>query len=81
LSVYVDAARRGRGIASRLMAALEAHARANDVHVLVGGLEAENTASLALHIKHGFEQVGHLKQVGRKFDRWLDLILMQKVLE
>ncbi|MFN3227278.1 MAG: GNAT family N-acetyltransferase [Hyphomicrobiales bacterium] len=81
LSVYVDAAQRGRGIASRLMEALETHARKQGVHVLIGGLEASNAASLALHAKHGYEQVGHLKQVGRKFDRWLDLVLMQKVLE
>lgn len=81
LSVYVGAQQRGKGIASRLMEALEEHARAHGVHVLVGGLEAENTASLALHAKHGFTQAGHLKQVGRKFDRWLDLVLMQKVLD
>jgi L-amino acid N-acyltransferase len=81
VSVYVDAAHRGHGIASRLMEALETHARDKGVHVLVGGLEASNAASLALHIRHGYEQVGHLKQVGRKFDRWLDLVLMQKALE
>ncbi|MFN3171022.1 MAG: GNAT family N-acetyltransferase [Hyphomicrobiales bacterium] len=81
LSVYVAARHRSKGIASKLMTALEEHARAHDVHVLIGGLEAENTASLALHIKHGFTQAGHLRHVGRKFDRWLDLVLMQKVLE
>jgi len=81
LSVYVAAQQRGKGIASRLMEALEGHARAHGVHVLIGGLEAENTASLALHEKQGFTQAGHLKQVGRKFDRWLDLVLMQKVLD
>lgn len=80
LSVYVDAAHRGQGIASQLLGALEAHARADNVHVLVGGIEAENTASLALHTKHGFSQSAHLPQVGRKFDRWLDLVLMTKVL-
>lgn len=81
LSVYVAAQQRGKGIASTLMVALEEHARAHDVHVLIGGLEAENTASLSLHIKHGFTQAGHLRHVGRKFDRWLDLVLMQKVLD
>lgn len=80
LSVYVDSAHRGQGIASALMQALEDHARAHDVHVLVGGIEASNTASIALHEKHGFIQTGRLPQVGRKFDRWLDLVLMQKVL-
>lgn len=81
LSVYVDAAHRGHGIASLLMQALEDHARAHDVHVLVGGIEAGNTASIALHKKHGFSETGRLPQVGRKFDRWLDLVLMQKVLD
>lgn len=81
LSVYVDVAHRGHGIASQLMQALEAHACADDVHVLVGGIEAGNEASIALHKKHGFKQTAHLEQVGRKFDRWLDLVLMQKVLD
>ncbi|MEQ8656433.1 MAG: N-acetyltransferase family protein [Hyphomicrobiales bacterium] len=81
LSVYVAAEQRGKGIASTLMDALEEHARAHEVHVLIGGLEAENTASLALHAKHGFTRAGHLRHVGRKFDRWLDLVLMQKVLD
>lgn len=80
LSVYVAASARGQGIASQLMQALEDHARTHDVHVLVGGIEAGNEASIALHEKHGFEQAAYLKQVGRKFDRWLDLVLMQKVL-
>ena len=82
VSIYVDEAYRRRGLAGALLSALETHARASGkVHVLIGGIEAGNAASLALHTKHGFEQVGHLKQVGRKFDRWLDLVLMQKVLD
>lgn len=81
LSVYVSDAHRGKGIASRLMQALEAHARTDNVHVLVGGIEAGNEASIALHEKHGFSEAGRLTQVGRKFDRWLDLVLMQKVLD
>lgn len=81
LSIYVAATERGNGIATKLMQALEQHARDNAVHVLVGGIEATNTASIALHEKHGFRKVAHLEQVGRKFDRWLDLVLMQKVLD
>lgn len=81
LSVYVAASQRGKGIASRLMQALEDHARTHDVHVLIGGIEAGNRASIALHEKHGFIKTGRLPQVGRKFDRWLDLLLMQKVLD
>lgn len=81
LSVYVAASQRGKGIASQLMQALEDDARTQDVHVLIGGIEAGNTASIALHEKHGFIETGRLPQVGRKFDRWLDLVLMQKVLD
>ncbi|MFK7791129.1 MAG: N-acetyltransferase family protein, partial [Devosiaceae bacterium] len=44
-------------------------------------IEASNAASIALHRKHGFVQSAHLPQVGRKFDRWLDLVLMTKVLD
>lgn len=81
LSVYVSDGHRGKGIASRLMQALEAYARTDNVHVLIGGIEAGNEASIALHEKHGFSQTGRLPQVGRKFDRWLDLVLMQKMLD
>ncbi len=81
LSVYVDGAHRGRGVASKLIEALEREARASDVHVLVGGIEADNAASHALHLKHGYTQVARMPQVGRKFDRWLDLVLMQKILD
>lgn len=81
LSIYVDTAHRGKGVASRLMEALEAQARQDGVHVLVGGLEAGNAASLALHVKHGYTEVARMPQVGRKFERWLDLVLVQKVLD
>ena len=40
--------------------------------------DAENAVSIRLHEKHGFEKTGHLRQVGRKFDRWLDLVFMQR---
>ncbi|MEM6712047.1 MAG: N-acetyltransferase family protein [Pseudomonadota bacterium] len=80
LSIYVDERFRRRGLATRLLKALETHARANHVHVLVGGIEAKNSASIDLHLKHGFSETARMKEVGRKFDRWLDLILMQKIL-
>lgn len=81
LSVYVSKSHRGNGIASALLQALEDYARAHDVHVLIGGIEAGNQASIALHAKHGFKQAAYLEQVGRKFERWLDLVLMQKILD
>ncbi len=80
LSVYVAAHARGKGAGDQLMQALLDHARGNHIHVLLGAIEAQNTASLRLHEKHGFTQTGLLPQVGRKFDRWLDLVLMQRIL-
>ncbi len=79
-SVYVDANRRGQGAGRRLMEALVARAEAMGLHVMVGGIEAGNAASIALHERLGFERVGLMPEVGRKFGRWLDLLFMQRIL-
>jgi L-amino acid N-acyltransferase len=49
-------------------------------HVMIGGIDAANSASIRLHEKLGFQQVAHFREVGRKFGRWLDLIFMQRTL-
>jgi L-amino acid N-acyltransferase len=79
-SIYVDATFRRRGIGRRLLTALIDHATEADMHVMMGVISADNTISIALHEEFGFEIVGRLPEVGRKFDRWLDLVLMQKML-
>jgi L-amino acid N-acyltransferase len=60
---------------------LIARARAMRKHVMVGGIEAANEPSLRLHVRLGFTRAGQLRAVGRKFDRWLDLVFMQLMLE
>jgi phosphinothricin acetyltransferase len=80
-SVYVDRAARRGGIGRALVEALIGHARAMDKHVMVAGIEAANEPSLKLHARLGFAEVGHLKSVGRKFGRWLDLVFMQLMLQ
>lgn len=76
-SVYVDKAFHRRGIASALLAELIARARTAGIHAMIAGIESGNTTSIALHDKFGFVTVGQLPEVGVKFDRWLDLTLMQ----
>ncbi|MFJ7287754.1 GNAT family N-acetyltransferase [Curtobacterium sp. NPDC098951] len=76
-SVYVVEAFRGRGVATVLMGALVDRARADGHHVMMAGICSSNTGSIALHERLGFATVGVLPEVGRKFDRWLDLTLMR----
>ena len=77
-SVHVRADRRGQGIGSQLVEALIPRARALGKHVMVGGIDADNAASIRMHERLGFERTAHLKEVGWKFGRWLDLVFMQR---
>jgi phosphinothricin acetyltransferase len=79
-SVYVDAAARGKGVGRVLLSALIDHATATGKHVMVAGIDASNAVSIRLHETLGFTSAGTLTQVGRKFDRWLDLLFMQRML-
>ncbi|QCO00454.1 N-acetyltransferase family protein (plasmid) [Azospirillum argentinense] len=78
-SIYVHPDAQGRGVGRALLAALVERAEAQGKHAMVAGIEAGNTASIALHRRAGFEEAGQLRQVGRKFGRWLDLLFMQKL--
>lgn len=80
-SVYVRGDQRGRGIGKMLMTALIERARADGMHVMIGGIESGNAASIALHERLGFREVGRMPQVGAKFGRWLDLSMLQLVLD
>jgi phosphinothricin acetyltransferase len=77
-SVYVAEGARRRGIATALLAALTERAREMGKHVMVAGIAADNEASIRLHARHGFVETGRMPEVGFKFGRWLDLVLMQK---
>jgi L-amino acid N-acyltransferase len=77
-SVHVRADARGRGIGRRLLEELIPRAAALGKHVLVAGVDADNEPSLRLHERLGFERVAHFREVGWKFDRWLDLVFLQR---
>lgn len=79
-SVYVTESARGRGVGTTLMRRLIESAREQDLHVLVGCIDAENAASLKFHVGLGFEPAGVIKQAGFKFGRWLDLAFYQLTL-
>lgn len=67
-----------RGLGRRLIEVLVAEARAAGAHSLIGAISGENAAALAFHARCGFAEVGRIPEAGRKFDRWLDLVLMQR---
>ena len=80
-SVYVHRDHRGKGLGRVVMEALIQAARQRDVHAMVGAIDASNLASIALHEGLGFQRVGLMPQVGFKFGRWLDLALLQLLLD
>lgn len=79
-SVYVHENYRGQGIGKALLESIIEEARRNSIHVLIGGIDSSNTASMEMHLKYGFLQVAFMPEVAWKFDRWLDLIFVHKVL-
>jgi phosphinothricin acetyltransferase len=80
-AVYVHKDHRGRGLGHEVMRALIAAARQRGVHAMVGGIDATNSGSIALHERLGFRHVGTFPQVGFKFGRWLDLSFYQLLLD
>jgi phosphinothricin acetyltransferase len=77
-SVHVRADCRGQGVGTRLVKALLPRAAACNKHIMIAGVDAANAASIRFHERLGFTQVGHLREVGYKFDRWLDLVFLQR---
>jgi len=80
-SVYVDKDCRGRGIGTRLLGAIIERARQQQYHNVIGGIDATNTVSIALHKRFGFEFCGRIRHAGFKFGRWLDLDFYQLLLD
>jgi phosphinothricin acetyltransferase len=79
-SIHVCADRRGQGIGRALLVALIERARTAHKHVMIAGIDAENTISIELHRRLGFKEVGHFHEVGFKFGRWLDLKFLELAL-
>lgn len=79
-SVHVRADHRGRGVGHALMVPLIERARTLGMHVMIAGVDADNAGSIRFHERLGFERAGHLREVGFKFGRRLDLVFLQRML-
>ena len=80
-SVYVDADHRGRGVGRVLLTEIVRLAEASGFHAVMARISGPSEASLALHRGCGFELIGVEREVGRKFGKWLDVSLMQRLLQ
>jgi L-amino acid N-acyltransferase len=80
-SIYMHPDHVGRGIGRRLLDRVLDDARSAGFHVIVAGACAEQTASVRLHESAGYQTIGRFREVGRKFDRWLDVVYLQRHLQ
>jgi len=78
-SIYVRNDYRGKGVGKILLPPLIGTAKNLKMHTIIAGIEATNEASIKLHKSFGFEEVAHFKEVGWKFERWLDLKFLQLI--
>ena len=80
-SVYIAHQYVGQGLGKQLYQVLLDDLRQRNVHTVIGGIAQPNPASVALHEKLGFEKVAHFKEVGYKFDQWIDVAYWQLALK
>lgn len=80
-SVYVRNDQRGKGIGKLVLSRLISEAKERNLHTMIAGIDASNDASIRLHEQLGFVEVGHFKEVGYKFNRWLDLKFLQLTID
>ncbi len=80
LTIYILPGYQGQNFGSQMMEELIDSAKAKNIRVILSKIEAGSSASINIHKKFGFEVVGTMNKVGFKFDRWLDVTIMQKIL-
>jgi len=79
-TIHVEAEHQGAGVGRDLLRTLIERASAAGKHVMIGAIDGANAGSIRFHAREGFVEVARLPEVGFKFGRWLDLVLMQRVL-
>ena len=79
-TIHIAATHQGAGVGGALLEVLVSRATAAGLHVMIGAIDGENDGSIRFHRRHGFVEVARLHDVGFKFGRWLDLVLVQRIL-
>jgi phosphinothricin acetyltransferase len=80
-SVYISSDEKGKGIGKLILTELIQLAKLQGLHTMIGVIDSENKSSISFHEQFGFKTVGIIKESGYKFDRWLDSVLMQLMLQ
>jgi phosphinothricin acetyltransferase len=79
-TIHIHADHQSRGVGGVLLGALVARAGAAGKHVIIGAIDGQNAGSIRFHSQHGFVEVARMPELGFKFGRWLDLVLVQRML-
>lgn len=80
-AIYIAPEQRGKGIGTQLLTPLLQIAKTRGLRTMIAGITADNAASLRLHEKLGYEKAGLIREAGWKFERWLDLVFLQRMLQ
>jgi len=80
-TIHVRESAWGLGVGRALLRELEERAKSAGVHVMVAAIDGANIESIRFHERLGYTIVARMPEVGRKFDRWLELVLMQRILD
>jgi L-amino acid N-acyltransferase YncA len=81
ITVYLKDGYGGKGIGKQLYTELFKQLREKKFHAVIGGIALPNPASIALHEKFGMQKVAHFKEVGYKFNQWVDVAYWELILE
>jgi L-amino acid N-acyltransferase YncA len=81
LAIYLKNGKSGKGIGSQLYEQLLNLLERQDIHAVIGGIALPNEGCIALHKKFGFEKTAHFKEVGFKFNKWVDVAYWQKIMK
>lgn len=81
LAVHLEEKFRGQGLGTQIVKELETRSQKQGIHSLVACIDSANTGSIRLHERLGFRNVGTMREVARKKNQWLDLVILEKHLE